>query len=138
MTGSLRSFFETRPVPLPEEGVAAVSEEEAPQEAAQIVEGAATRLVVAGSSDFVANNPAFMLNLCDWLVQDEALIGIRSKIAAMPQLAATTPEERAVWKGFNLLAGPLVLLTLGGLRLAWFRRRAARMQSGRSSGRGAA
>ena len=38
------------------------------------------RLMVAGSADMVANNIAFMLNLADWMVQDEALINIRSKV----------------------------------------------------------
>jgi hypothetical protein len=90
------------------------------------VEGAPTRLLVAGSADFVANNPAFMLNLVDWLVQDESLIGIRSKIATIPQLASTTPGQRAAWRAFNLLAGPLALFAFGAARQLWFRRRAAR------------
>lgn len=114
MTGSFRSFFETRPAPRPEEGIAAT--EENPQEAAMIVEGATTRLVVSGSADVVANNPAFMLNLVDWLAQDEALIGIRSKITQIPPLPATSAREQALWKGFNLLAGPALLLLYGALR----------------------
>jgi ABC-type uncharacterized transport system involved in gliding motility auxiliary subunit len=91
-----------------------------------VIEGAPTRLVVGGSADFVANNLAFMLNLCDWLVQDESLIGIRSKTATLPTLASTTPAEQAGWKAFNLLAGPLALLAFGAGRQVWFRRRARR------------
>lgn len=124
LTGAQRSFFETRPVPAPQEDAPSVSGEESPEEAPLTVEGAPTRLVVAGSSDFVANNPAFMLNLVDWLVQDESLIGIRSKIAALPSLGATTPSERAGWKAFVLLAGPLALFAFGLARQAMHRRQA--------------
>lgn len=126
LTGPLRSFFETRPVPKPEEGAPPVTEDENPEEAPLVVEGAPTRLVVGGSSDFVANNQAFMLNLADWLVQDESLIGIRSKTATLPTLAVTTPREQLGWKAFNLLVGPVALLAFGLGRQVWFRRRAQR------------
>jgi gliding-associated putative ABC transporter substrate-binding component GldG len=126
LTGPFRSFFETRPVPLADEDLPATTDDENPEEPPLVVEGASTRLVVGGSSDFVANNPAFMQNLCDWLVQDEALIGIRSKTATLPTLAATTPGEQLLWKVFNLVAGPLALFGFGVSRQVWFRRRARR------------
>ncbi len=126
LTGPLRSFFETRPVPQPDEDAPPMTEEENPEEPPLMVEGASTRLVVAGSADLVANNLAFMLNLCDWLVQDEALIGIRSKTATLPALAVTTPREQLGWKVFNLLFGPAALLAFGASRQVWFRRRARR------------
>lgn len=132
LTGSFRSFFETRPVPQPVPGIASVSDEDAPKEAPLVVEGAPTRLVVAGSADVIANNSAFMLNLCDWLVQDESLIGIRSKIASLPSLNATTPGEQLAWKAFLLLAGPALLFGYGGLRLLRYRRR-ARLAAGGAS-----
>lgn len=122
LTGAFRSFFETRPVPIPEPDAPAASEE--PEEPALIVEGASTRLVVGGSADFIANNVAFMLNLCDWLVQDEALIGIRSKIATLPALTPTEPREQVAWKALHLLAAPLLLLAYGALRQVRRRRRA--------------
>ncbi len=122
-TGSFRSFFETRSVPTPDAD--APVPEEPVEEPALIVEGASTRLVVAGSADFIANNAAFMLNLVDWLVQDEALIGIRSKITALPALAVTTPEEQNGWRAFHLLMGPALLLAWGGWRQLRLRRRAA-------------
>jgi hypothetical protein len=127
VTGAQRSFFETRSPPKVDPDAPKIVDMEGdPEEAALIVEGAPTRLLVAGSADFVANNPAFMLNLVDWLVQDESLIGIRSKIATMPQLAATTPGERTGWRVFNLLAGPAALFAFGAGRQLWFRRRARR------------
>jgi gliding-associated putative ABC transporter substrate-binding component GldG len=126
LTGPLRSFFETRPVPQPDPDAPPMTDEEQPEEPALVVEGASTRLVVGGSADFVANNVAFMLNLCDWLVQDEALIGIRSKTATLPALTATSPTEQNLWKAFNLLVGPALLLAFGVSRQLWFRRRARR------------
>ncbi|MDP2306299.1 MAG: GldG family protein [Pseudomonadota bacterium] len=126
LTGPLRSFFETRPTPPPDPDAPLMTEDESPEEPPMVIEGAPTRLVVGGSADFVANNLAFMLNLADWLVQDESLIGIRSKTATLPTLTATTPREQLGWKGFNLLAGPLALLAFGAARQVWFRRRARR------------
>jgi gliding-associated putative ABC transporter substrate-binding component GldG len=126
LKGPLRSFFETRPAPPPDPDAPLMTDNEAPEEQPLVIEGAPTRLVVGGSADFVANNLAFMLNLCDWLVQDESLIGIRSKTATLPTLASTTPAEQAGWKAFNLLAGPLALLAFGAGRQVWFRRRARR------------
>lgn len=125
LTGSWRSFFETRPVPAPDPDVPD-EQDGMGADAPLLVEGQPTRLLVAGSADVVANNPAFMLNVCDWLVQDEALIGIRSKNATVPSLAATTSGERTAWRVFNLAAGPAVLFAFGGLRQLWLRRRAAR------------
>lgn len=122
-TGSLRSFFETRPMPAPEAGVAAVGDPDNPEEAPLQVDGSPTRLVVGGSADFVANNVSFMLSLCDWLVQDEALITIRSKLMTTSPLSPTTPGEQTAWKLFNLLTGPLLLLGFGVLRQ--LRRRSA-------------
>jgi ABC-type uncharacterized transport system involved in gliding motility auxiliary subunit len=110
-------------VPQPDPDIAAEQEGMGP-DAGQLLQGAPTRLVVSASADVVANNPTFVLNLCDWLVQDESLIGIRSKRASVASLSPTTPGERSAWRAFNLLAGPAVLLAFGGLRQLWLRRRA--------------
>ncbi len=122
MTGAFRSFFEAHPVPPPEPDAGSVTSADPndsgapPKEAGQLIEGTATRLVIVGSSDFVANNHDFMLNLADWLVADESLLAIRGKAAATPSLAATTPSERGVWKAVQLAWAPLLLLTYGALR----------------------
>jgi gliding-associated putative ABC transporter substrate-binding component GldG len=121
-TGAFRSFFETRPAPAPVGGIAPVTEDA--EEGAFIAEGSPTRLVVTGSADMIANNPAFMLNLCDWLVQEEALIGIRSKIATLPGLSPTSAREQLAWKLGMLGWGPLVLLGYGAWRSLRYRRRA--------------
>ena len=124
VNGALRSFFETRPVPGPEEGMPSADGKDFPEERALTVEGATTRMVIAGSADMVANNIPFMLNLADWLVQDTALIGIRSKNTEIPPIPATSSAEQAAWKGFNLLLGPGVLLGYGALRQLRRRRQA--------------
>jgi len=124
LTGSFRSFFETRGVPAPDPDAPAADEDEPATEPTPLIEGASTRILVAGSADFIANNTAFMLNLVDWLVKDEALIGIRSKIATLPGLQPTTPEARNGWRAAHLLVPTLLLLAYGGWRQLARRRRA--------------
>lgn len=122
MTGAFRSFFESRPVPPPDPEAPAVTSGDPaddgapPPEAAQRIEGVPTRLVVSGSADFVANNLDFMQNLADWLVADEALLGIRGKSAGLPALRPTTRSEQAAWKVALLSWAPLLLLAGGALR----------------------
>ncbi len=125
MTGAWRSFFETRPVPEPSDEVPDEQDGIGP-DAALTVEGTNTRLLVAGSADAVANNSTFMLNVCDWLVQDTALVGIRSKTATVASMRPTTSGERSAWRGFNLAAGPGLLLLYGGWRQVRARRKGAR------------
>jgi ABC-type uncharacterized transport system involved in gliding motility auxiliary subunit len=125
LTGGFRSFYETRPVPPPEEGANPTSEQPQPDPPRPTVEGAPARLVVAGSADFVANNPAFMLNLADWLVKDEALLSIRSRTGQVAALEPTSAGERLAYKGLLLTAGPGLLLAFGAVRAAR-RRRAVR------------
>lgn len=131
VTGAFRSFFESRPAPAADPDAPSVTSADPndtgapPKEAAPIIEGASTRIVVAGSADFVANNPTFMENLCDWLVADETLLGIRGKSAALPSLRPVGAGEQRVWKAAMLLWAPLALLAAGGAR-QWMRRRARR------------
>lgn len=130
VTGAFRSFFESRPVPPPDPDAPSVTSADPndsgapPKEAATILEGASTRVVVAGSADFVANNPTFMENLCDWLVADESLLAIRGKAASLPSLRPVEAGEQRLWKAGLLLWAPLALLGAGGLR-RWRRRRGA-------------
>lgn len=122
MTGSFRSFFESRPVPPPDPDAPSVNaanpddDGSPPAESPQQLEGASTRLVIAGSADFVANNQNFMLNLCDWLVADESLLGIRGKASSLPALRPTEPRERTAWKALQILWAPVGLLLYGAAR----------------------
>jgi gliding-associated putative ABC transporter substrate-binding component GldG len=117
LTGPLRSFYETRPVPAPEPDAAPTDPENA-AEPARIAEGADTRLLVSGSADFVANNPDFVLNAVDWMVQDEALIGIRGRTAPQAPLAPTSAQAQTMWKVGAMLLGPGLLMIFGLVRAA--------------------
>jgi hypothetical protein len=63
-----------------------------------------------------------MLNLTDWMLQDESLIGIRSKTVKLPSLEPLEPDESRKYKLINLLLGPVLLLLLGIGRLIARRR----------------
>jgi ABC-type uncharacterized transport system involved in gliding motility auxiliary subunit len=118
----------------PADPEAPATNEADPIEPARIAEGASARILVSGSADFVANNTGFMLNLVDWLAQDEALIGIRSKRAELAPLAPTTTSEQLAWRIATMLVGPLVLDVVGLTRAGWLRRRAAAHAMRRAGG----
>ena len=96
-------------------------------------DGSATegRMVVVGDVDFLqeqflrANpqNLAFTLNSIDWLAQDEALIGIRSKLRTPPVMAFTSEFQRGALKWGNLVGVPLLFVTVGITRVAGRRKR---------------
>ena len=73
------------------------------------------------SADMVANNIAFMLNLADWMVQDEALINIRSKVLRVNTFEPLDSSSLFKYRMFNLLGGSTLLLILVGFR--WLLRR---------------
>lgn len=83
--------------------------------------GAPARIAVAGSGDFVGNNLPFMLNLVDWLVQDEELVNIRAKAVELPELETPEAQRALGLKLVNILGGVAALLALGGAR--WLSRR---------------
>ena len=89
------------------------------------------RMIVVGDVDylqeqFLRSNPenlVFTLNAIDWLAQDEALIGIRSKLRTPPAMAFTSEFQRAALKWGNLVGVPLLLILLGVVRVTGRRRR---------------
>src|SRR5437870_8011373 len=91
------------------------------------------RLVVVGSADFASDryarnspeNLVFVENAIDWLAQDEALIGIRSKNRAPPPLVFTSAATRSAVKYGNVIGVPVLLVLAGVLRL-WRRRQLTR------------
>jgi hypothetical protein len=99
--GSFTSYFADKAIPDPQPG----------DDEARIRESGTTRLVVAGSADFVANNLTFMQNLVDWMVEDGSLVAIRSKTVQVPSLEHQEPRTLQVAKAINLL-GPAGLLVL--------------------------
>jgi len=104
----------------------------------------AGRLVVVGNGDFVSDhfaqnspeNAIFALNAVDWLAQDEALIGIRSKDRTPPPLAFTSAGLRGTVRYGNIVGMPVLVVLIGALRLA--RRKARTKEPYRPLARAAA
>ena len=94
--------------------------------------GPGGRMIVIGDVDFLqeqflrANpqNLVFTLNAIDWLAQDEALIGIRSKLRTPPVMAFTSEFQRVALKWGNLVGVPILFVLLGVVRVTGRRRRA--------------
>ncbi len=90
------------------------------------------RMIVIGDVDFLqeqflqANpqNLVFTLNAIDWLAQDEALIGIRSKLRTPPVMAFTSEFQSVALKWGNLAGVPVLFVLLGLVRVTGRRRRA--------------
>lgn len=91
------------------------------------------RIVVVGTADFASDryarnspeNVVFAQNAIDWLAQDEALIGIRSKNRTPAPLVFTSAATRSAVKFGNVIGVPLLLIGLGIIRL-WRRRETTR------------
>ena len=115
--GEFESFFAGKSVPK-----AAVTPADAPPEPPIINESAPARMLVVSSADMVANNIAFVMNAVDWMVQDAALVSIRSKTVQVPSLEPIEPGTLTLLKLLNLLGPAALLLILGGIR-ATLRRR---------------
>jgi gliding-associated putative ABC transporter substrate-binding component GldG len=86
------------------------------------------RLIVVGCSDFMKNDyldglmASFFFNSVDWLLQDEGLIGIRSRGMGNRPLKEIAPGmQQAVVYADILLVSLLLILT--GLIYWWWRRR---------------
>jgi ABC-type transport system involved in multi-copper enzyme maturation permease subunit/ABC-type uncharacterized transport system involved in gliding motility auxiliary subunit len=92
----------------------------------------AGRMVVVGDASFAeanymqANegNLLFLANAIDWLAQDEALIGIRSKNRTPPTLAFESDAARSLLKWGNQIGVPLLFVLFGLVRISGRRRRA--------------
>ncbi len=102
------------------------------------------RVVVVASGDFASDryaqnspeNLVFVQNAIDWLAQDEALIGIRSKNRAPPQLVFTSATKRDAVKYGNVVGIPVLLIVAGSLwrlRRREITRRTYRPLAGESS-----
>lgn len=84
------------------------------------------RIVAVGDSDFLQDrfvqanpqNLVFAVNALDWLSQDEALIGIRSKNRTPPTLAFASDFGRNALKWGSLIGVPLAFVLLGVLRIS--------------------
>ena len=112
LTGSWSSYFRGKEIPEPDDG----SELGPYEQAEKLGEGAPARMVVAGSADMVANNVTFMLNLADWMVQDEELIRIRSKVIRYNNFPALEEGKVLRLRLLNGFGGIACLFLFAGLR----------------------
>jgi len=71
-------------------------------------------------------NLGFAQNIVDWLVQDEGLINIRSKVVVERPLRETTAGTRTFIKWLNILGAPVILVGFGIVR--WQMKRNRRKQ----------
>jgi len=93
----------------------------------KISQGAPARLIVGSSADMVANNLPFMLNLADWMVEDDELINIRAKIIQLPQMKRIDTATERSYKAWNLLFGTALIFVWGVVRFV-LRRRTSRVE----------
>ena len=83
------------------------------------------RIVAVGDADFLEDrfvqaspqNATFAANAVDWLAQDEALIGIRSKDRTPPALVFESDAGRNALKWGSLAGVPLLFVLVGFLRV---------------------
>ena len=105
------------------------------------------RIVAVGDGDFLedrfaqanSQNVIFAANAVDWLAQDEALIGIRSKDRTPPALAFESDNGRDALKWGSLVGVPLAFMLFGLVRVRGRATRAERRwNEGAPTGDGAA
>ncbi|HEY3296182.1 MAG TPA: Gldg family protein [bacterium] len=119
MTGTFQSFFSGKPVPHPKDSTAALPS------VSIVTQSPNTRMVVIGDGNFVQGqyaqgggpNQILFLNAVDWLSQDQDLMSIRSREAAIrplkPDISDTTKQTV---KYANLFVPPALVLMLGLFR----------------------
>ena len=92
------------------------------------------RIVAVGDTDFLmeervrrySQNLVFAANAADWLAQDEALIGIRSKDRTPPTLVFESEAGRGALKWTSLIGVPALFILFGVARVTGRTRRAER------------
>ena len=92
------------------------------------------RLIVVGDADFLedrfvqqnSQNLSFAANAVDWLVQDEALISIRSKDRTPPALVFESDSGKGALKWTSLIGVPALFILLGFARVTGRTKRAER------------
>ncbi len=100
------------------------------------------RIIAVGDGDFLedrfaqnnSQNVIFAANAVDWLAQDDALIGIRSKNRSPPALAFESDTGRHALKWGSLVGVPVLFILFGFVRVT---QRATRAQRRWNEGAGA-
>jgi len=117
ISGSFTSAFAGQPVPAGGDSAAIVPPSVGPRSD----KSPDTRILVLGDGEFFVDgkggtdrdNLLFFQNMIDWLAQDEALIGIRSRESTDRPLRAVSDQTKRVVKYANMIGGPLAVVLLG-------------------------
>ena len=125
LQGKFTSFWKDKDIPKDDEGNPVTDEPVIP-------ESPETRIVVIGDANFITDpylvqgldNLTVMLNLVDWLVQDERLISIRSREVSSRPIGEVSDATRRTAKYANLLIPPLLVIGFGLFR--WRVRKSAK------------
>lgn len=124
VSGKFHSFWAGKEVPVDKDGNKVSTDP-------VIGESPDTRIVVLGDANLIndqylvpgLDNLTMVLNVIDWLAQDESLISIRSRAAASRPLGEVSDVTRNTVKYTNLLIPPLLVIGYGLIR--WRMRKAA-------------
>lgn len=124
LQGTFKSNYEGKPVPHPTDSSAATPTVNI------LTQSPETRMIVIGDGNFVQGQFAqqggpgqiLFLNLVDWLAQDDDMIAIRSREAAIRPLKADISDgTKQTVKYANMFGPPAIVLLLGMFR--WSQRR---------------
>lgn len=129
--GPFHSFFEGKPVPAPSDS--AEIPIRSPEDTTRTL-SPPTRLVVVGDGEFFSDskgggdpvNLLFFQNMVDWLMQDDDLIRIRSRVVTDRPLNMLTPQKRRIVRDANILGSPLLVVVFG--LVAWQARRRRKVE----------
>ncbi len=128
--GPFTSYFKDKPVPAASDSGVAPTLSPADTTLSMSPE---TRIVVVGDGEFFVDskggndrdNLLFFQNLVDWLMQDEDLIGIRSREVTDRPLRSVSEPAKAFVKYANMLGSPVLVVLLG--LVTWQLRRRRRV-----------
>ena len=142
LIGSFDSFFAEKEIPAPAQprpGEQPPAEPPPDDSAREIVKKSPrTRIFVMGNGEFLLHMSRgraaftsagiiFLQNLVDWMVQDEDLIGIRSKGGLKPLEKVEAATVMAI-KLVNIIGIPLIFIVFGVSRWLWRRGRKRRFK----------
>lgn len=116
VSGAFASAYAGQPVPVAADGTMPV-----PPSAPRLERSPDSRMLVVGDGEFFVDgkgggdrdNLLFFQNMIDWLAQDEALIGIRSRESTDRPLRTVSDQTKRVVKYANMVGGPLAIVLLG-------------------------
>ncbi|MFH2092816.1 MAG: GldG family protein [Pseudomonadota bacterium] len=132
LDGSFTSFFKGKAIPPKTDDPAAVTKEPVKETAAlktvqantSIIEiGKPAKLFILSSSEMVQNsvidpsgqtpNSTFIINAIDHLNYEDKMATLRAKQQTLNPLKETSPSLRAIFKGFNIIGLPILVILFG-------------------------